>query len=256
MAKLIRIALVLIWTTAPPVCLAGEWEDPAGDTLPGISPPALDLVHVSTRCEPGTFIVELEFESSTLPTDLQQLGGVLEFDVDQNSATGGGSHYDDIGLVPPPPIGIEYYFDFIPYFDMGDLTVVINQEVLPVGLFPVSVDGTRVTVSLPRSETLSTDGIFITARYNMAVLIRNATDATDVAPYDGVNPLVFTNEPAPADFDEDCDVDVDDYQAFEACASGPAVPVTPECAGKDLDGDGDADHADFAIFQASMTGAF
>ncbi len=57
------------------------------------------------------------------------------------------------------------------------------------------------------------------------------------------------------DFDHDCDVDLDDFGAFQACASGSAVPVTPGCEDKDFDGDGDGDQADFGILQVCLSGA-
>lgn len=57
----------------------------------------------------------------------------------------------------------------------------------------------------------------------------------------------------PPDFDQDGDVDGDDMDLFEACASGPGVPLTPGCEDKDLDIDGDADQSDFAVFQRCLT---
>ncbi len=51
-----------------------------------------------------------------------------------------------------------------------------------------------------------------------------------------------------ADIDEDCDVDIDDFNLFAACMLGP--DVTPTCEDDaDLDGDGDVDLMDFVIFQ-------
>lgn len=56
------------------------------------------------------------------------------------------------------------------------------------------------------------------------------------------------------DFDEDCDVDADDFQAFIECAAGPDIPITPACADKDLDGDEDIDQVDFAVLQRCLSG--
>ena len=51
-----------------------------------------------------------------------------------------------------------------------------------------------------------------------------------------------------ADIDEDCDVDIDDFNLFADCMLGP--DVTPTCTeDADLDGDGDVDLMDFVIFQ-------
>ncbi|MBI4580895.1 MAG: hypothetical protein HY718_14400 [Planctomycetes bacterium] len=60
---------------------------------------------------------------------------------------------------------------------------------------------------------------------------------------------------ATADFDQDCDVDEDDFTAFAACAAGPDVGLGPRCEDKDLDGDTDADSDDFAVFQLCISGA-
>ncbi len=57
----------------------------------------------------------------------------------------------------------------------------------------------------------------------------------------------------PADFDDDCDVDIDDAGAFFACARGPSVPMGPGCDGKDLDGDGDGDQGDFGLWQRLLS---
>ncbi len=55
----------------------------------------------------------------------------------------------------------------------------------------------------------------------------------------------------PADFDGDCDVDLDDFGFYQACLSGPGTPQTdPDCQPADLDGDNDVDLDDFGFFQA------
>jgi hypothetical protein len=58
----------------------------------------------------------------------------------------------------------------------------------------------------------------------------------------------------PGDYDHDCDVDQADYQSWEACASGPAVPYVGECSDTDFDGDLDTDQEDFAAFQRCISG--
>ena len=61
-------------------------------------------------------------------------------------------------------------------------------------------------------------------------------------------------EPVVADFDRDGDVDQDDYDHFETCASGPEVPYMGGCGDTDFDGDLDTDHEDFAVFQRCYSG--
>ena len=74
---------------------------------------------------------------------------------------------------------------------------------------------------------------------------------------------------APADFNQDCFVDVQDLAIFKACVTGPLVPydpqnlpagciLTPDGTGHiaaDFNHDGDVDQSDFAIFQRCYSGA-
>jgi len=64
-------------------------------------------------------------------------------------------------------------------------------------------------------------------------------------------PCVF----APGDFDQDGDVDLNDFGHFQACFNGPnRLPATTGCADADLDRDQDVDIADFLIFQGCFNG--
>jgi len=59
------------------------------------------------------------------------------------------------------------------------------------------------------------------------------------------------------DFDEDEDVDLEDFSSLSGCYTGPGVPLPPElpdCTGCDLDGDNDVDLIDLATFQFLYTG--
>ena len=56
------------------------------------------------------------------------------------------------------------------------------------------------------------------------------------------------------DLDHDCDVDVDDVNAFRACSSGAGVPARGGCEAADFDQDGDVDMSDFDVFQRDYTG--
>ncbi len=59
-----------------------------------------------------------------------------------------------------------------------------------------------------------------------------------------------------SDFDNDCDVDLDDFGFFQACATGPdAGPPIPGCEAADLDFDFDVDQSDFGVFQRCYSGA-
>jgi len=64
----------------------------------------------------------------------------------------------------------------------------------------------------------------------------------------------FTTGTYPGDFDEDLDVDQEDFVYFQACYSGSGIPYEVACEDANLDGDDDVDLDDFAIFQACMGG--
>lgn len=57
--------------------------------------------------------------------------------------------------------------------------------------------------------------------------------------------------PSPFDLNEDCHVDAQDLGLFEQCANGPGIPRAdlPACSRADHDEDGDVDVVDFAAFQ-------
>ncbi|MHC4441941.1 MAG: lamin tail domain-containing protein [Planctomycetota bacterium] len=60
----------------------------------------------------------------------------------------------------------------------------------------------------------------------------------------------------PGDYNNDGDVDQDDFIEFELCASGPAIPHngSTTCLKADFDDDNDVDQNDFAIFQICYSG--
>lgn len=67
---------------------------------------------------------------------------------------------------------------------------------------------------------------------------------------------------APVDFDQDCDVDADDFTKFDACFTGPAIlgPPPSGCTAErfntvDFDDDGDVDQSDFSVFQRCYGGS-
>ncbi|MHC4442985.1 MAG: hypothetical protein ACYTF1_15730 [Planctomycetota bacterium] len=66
----------------------------------------------------------------------------------------------------------------------------------------------------------------------------------------------FRTMSCPADFDDDNDVDLEDFGHFQICLSGPGVPQTdPDCQDANLDGDDDVDLNDFGTFLSCLSGA-
>jgi hypothetical protein len=79
---------------------------------------------------------------------------------------------------------------------------------------------------------------------------------------------LYMPEPVPGDFDNDKDVDANDFATFEACATAPGIhydpsalpvgcnliPDTQDIIPADFDRDADVDQADFAVFQRCYSG--
>ncbi len=158
----------------------------------------------------------------------------------------------------------------------GDTVAFIGSPPEPVatscGLdasFEVTAGGTG-----PLSYTWRKDGIDLAdgptgtgstiEGANSPVLAIRSVTAEDVGAYDCLVSNVChiaTSESAAlslsfgfCDFDEDCDVDLDDFAIWVPCAFGPAVLVAPECEFADLENDGDVDQSDFGLFQRAYTG--
>jgi hypothetical protein len=60
-------------------------------------------------------------------------------------------------------------------------------------------------------------------------------------------------EPSPGDFDNDGDVDQDDFLSFEACFTGSGGQFEPGCELGDFDGDSDIDCEDWEQFVLAWT---
>lgn len=58
----------------------------------------------------------------------------------------------------------------------------------------------------------------------------------------------------PGDFDDDGDVDLDDYSTLATCMTGPNGGVPPDCHPADLDQDDDVDLQDMARFEIAFAG--
>ena len=85
------------------------------------------------------------------------------------------------------------------------------------------------------------------------VRVRPYYGSDSYGPYDESD-LTFTVR-AVGDFDNDDDVDQDDFEAFDICFTGPGGgPVDPECEPGDGDRDGDVDCDDWAQFLLAWTG--
>jgi hypothetical protein len=82
------------------------------------------------------------------------------------------------------------------------------------------------------------------------------TQMITIQGHDLLGLVIELDRSARMDFDDDCDVDLNDYGIFQSCASGPAIPYfdVPVCQAADLDEDGDVDQSDFGAFQRCYSG--
>ncbi|GMU19923.1 MAG: hypothetical protein AMXMBFR13_00270 [Phycisphaerae bacterium] len=90
--------------------------------------------------------------------------------------------------------------------------------------------------------------------YNATITISapGATNTPQTIPIQ----LTVTSPRYLGDFDEDLDVDLEDFGHFQLCLTGPGVIQSDsECADTRLDHDPDVDQEDFGIFQACLSGA-
>lgn len=153
-------------------------------------------------------------------------------------------------------------------------TVIVGQN-LPSDTFTIANGGTgSITYSItdnaawlsanPTSGTLSGGTDTITLQYNTAAMplgqftatiTITATNAENSPQVIDVYLTVQGPPRAPVDFDEDGDVDQEDFGRFQSCFSGPGIAQPrPDCKGALLDGDLDVDFDDFGRFQLCMTG--
>lgn len=90
--------------------------------------------------------------------------------------------------------------------------------------------------------------------YNATVTI-SSNEADNSPQTISINLTVDPSPYALADFDEDGDVDQQDFGRFQACYTGPGVAQNAHnCFNAKLDGDDDVDIGDFGVFQRCMTG--
>ncbi len=158
--------------------------------------------------------------SSWFPTD-----GLL--DGMNDTWLDGNAFYQAFGpLAPTPPA--EATPD-------GLLVTTLRFQANGAGATALSFLPTFGTFSVTRVHDAFIPGFFVTGSLNGATVI---VASCGVA----------------ADVDTDCDVDLDDVTAYDACLTGPDQLPTSSCVFRDLDADNRVDLRDFAETQRSFTG--
>lgn len=134
-----------------------------------------------------------------------------------------------------------------------------DQLVVSAATYNTAVAGGDAVVTMTATTNVYTDScsdpassISVTVTHNSAVYDCNGNGVLDEC-----------ETLAPGDFDNDGQVDLDDYASFAECMAGPDAtpgPTLPECVGTyleafDCDGDTDVDLADFTAFQEVFGGS-
>jgi hypothetical protein len=113
---------------------------------------------------------------------------------------------------------------------------------------PATID---LSASLGTGQIAAVSPMTGTARAYPTNAVRVATIGTLLAPTDKV--IVF---PGTGDFDEDGDVDLNDFAQFAPCLTGPGGgPIPAGCGAFDSEPDNDVDMHDVAPFQESFNGS-
>jgi hypothetical protein len=225
------------------------WGDPIGDLLDGSPPPALDLTRVTTSLQPGFLVVRMEFDpSAAQPSDMNELSGFVDFDVDSNPQTGTSSHIESL-LPPPAPypsIGVDYFLAIYPGFALAELYLVTAEEAVSINLYDVVFEGMSAVLEVPLCQNNDPyTGICIDGRYDLVALLGNGNGFTDRIP----NDASVLKRPV-ADFDSDGIVGLADVSHMRLCRTGASIPQNdPQCYAADLDADTDVDQDDFGLLQ-------
>jgi len=131
--------------------------------------------------------------------------------------------------------------------------------------YAISADQPWVSVN-PTSGTSQGQANLVTVTFDCAGLPLGTHHAPITVSDNGSVPEPAVNSPQTvavtiqvktvrADFDQDGDVDQEDFSHLQTCLAGEWMPITnPACQNADLDGDTDVDQADIAVFLQCKSG--
>ncbi|MHC4235710.1 MAG: DNRLRE domain-containing protein, partial [Planctomycetota bacterium] len=175
----------------------------------------------------------------------------LVIDVDQGnmspSADTGGPYVMDVG----GGLTLDASGSFDPNVDCGDSIVLYEWDLDYDSIFDAT--GSEPTLELTWADCMSYGLSYPGAANTIILRVSDSFDTQSMA-------LTTITIVYPGDFDDDGDVELDDYDVFAACLAGPNVSTPPggctlaEYLRADMDRDRDADAADFAGFQLVFTG--
>ncbi|NLE60810.1 MAG: PEGA domain-containing protein [Planctomycetes bacterium] len=132
----------------------------------------------------------------------------------------------------------------------GTLSYAIDDNVTWLSCSPSSGQSTGEADTITVSYMTSSLSV---GTYNAMIAVTSPYETQTV----GVTLTVTSVQTfAPADFDQDNDVDQVDFGHFQKCLTGDGIAVTDQdCLNAKLDEDVDVDQADFAIFAGCLSGS-
>lgn len=169
--------------TALPVILGFPFTDPAGDTLSnpgGSGARAIDLLEIRGSYKADSLIMTFRFAGPVQAASARaanSLAGWVEFDTDENTATGSPPATNQFG--GSAALGVDYVLDLF----SADSTSVDLDRVSTGSSSRVSArfSGDSLVVQIPLSALGNDDGNF-----KLAMVIGTSERPTDIAPNAGV----------------------------------------------------------------------
>jgi hypothetical protein len=172
-------------STGPDGGLTATATDPSGDTY-GVLAVQWDLTALTITRDSGGIDFTIDFTSNVLSPmsgDSDAVYGEIDFDTDQNIATGTTSFVDVFGS-GSTGMGVDYVLDLFDYkadsmvpvlkYNPSDSTYFTIDSLRPV------FSGKRISGRIPRSALGNDDGFL-----NAAVVVGTLREPTDIAPNSG-----------------------------------------------------------------------
>lgn len=167
----------------PPAPIEASVSDPAGDTF-GTATVRWDLTGMKVTRNLDDIVVALTFAAPLIaPTsgDPNAMIAFVDFDVDQDPATGSVTTVDEFRPTPDGPTGMgkEYELAMTTYAADSSVTL-FDAAGNPVGQVRPVFNGNQVTVTIPRSLLGNDDGFL-----NAAAIVGAGNRPSDIIPEHG-----------------------------------------------------------------------
>ena len=162
--------------------ITAKATDPTGDTY-GVDPTQWDVTALTITRDTGGITVVLDLSANVLsPVTLDDTAtyAFVDFDTDQNAATGISSIVDDNRPgTGSTGMGVDYFIDLADFNPDSTVSVANASFVITGSVRPV-YSGKTITARIPRSMLGGDDGFL-----NAAAIVGTTSEATDIIPEDG-----------------------------------------------------------------------